>query len=131
MRVHVYTTLRNEAYLLPFFLRHYATVADHIFVLDDGSTDGSLAIIEACPIASVLPYPFETGLDDRVLQDALHQAIATHSSQVADWVLCPDADELLFHPELRSVLADHHERGVRCIGSTAWRRPSPGTGSPR
>ena len=119
MQIHAYTVVHNEAYLLPYWLRHYATFADHLFVLDDGSTDATAAIIDACPLATRLPYPYATGLDDTLLQDAYHEAIQTHSAG-ATWVMCPDSDELLYHPYMRGALAEMHTRGMHCVGSTAW-----------
>jgi len=118
-QIHAYTVVHNEEYLLPYWLRHYETVADHLFVLDDGSTDATAAIIEACPHATRLPYPYATGLDDTVLQEAFHEAIRAHSAD-ATWVMCPDSDELLYHPRMREALADARASGYRCVGSEAW-----------
>ena len=118
MILHVYTVVRNEAAILPHFLRHYESIADRIFVLDDASTDDTPAILASHPLVTVLPYPFSTGLDDRDIGRAYRGAYVTHSRGVADWVCVPDVDECLWSPDgLRTVLAREAKPAIlRC----AW-----------
>ena len=46
MRIDVYTILRNERIILPYFLRHYGSFADCLVVYDDRSDDGSRELLD-------------------------------------------------------------------------------------
>jgi hypothetical protein len=120
MIIHVHTIVRNDAYHLRYFLRYYAPVADALFVMDDGSTDETPDVLAAYPHAIRLPYPFTTGLDEGALAAAYAASVATYSRGVADWVLCPDVDEHLYHPDLRATLAAGRATGARAVGSTGY-----------
>ena len=104
MILHVYTTTWNERYMMPYFLRHYAEVADHVFVVDDGSDDGTREVVEACPKASLVPYPYESGLVEGNKQKLFSRLYRKLSRGTADWVICVDCDEFVYHRDLRGVL---------------------------
>ena len=44
-RIHLYANCWNEIRLLPYFMRHYAPFITKFFILDDGSTDGSVEFL--------------------------------------------------------------------------------------
>ena len=109
--LHVYSILRNEAKILPYFLRHYETIASRIFVFDDNSDDGTLHLLRAHPKVTVLgmvqPWlrtRYTGGIDDRYFRQ-LHERAYTHQPRHADlWIACVDADEFLHHPNLLLLL---------------------------
>ena len=92
MKIRVITPIYNERELLPGFFRHYEKIADSIFILDNGSTDGSLEIAQAHPLVDVFPFEM-TDYDEMSLQRALRAA--RKESHDCDWCLFPDCDEIL------------------------------------
>lgn len=91
MKLHVYTIVWNEEFLLPYFLKHYAGVADRIFVIDDHSTDLTAQIAKAHPMVTYLEYPFE-GLNEQEFSDTFENLYKTYPS---DWAVCVDGDEFI------------------------------------
>lgn len=104
MRITVYTIIKDEAWMLPYFLRHYATFADKIVVYDENSTDGSRELIQACPIAELREWQGK-GLNDTEFTEAVNQFWKTDRA-VDHWVMWPDVDELLHHADMRKLLTE-------------------------
>lgn len=102
MRIHVYSIMRNEIQILPFFLRHYETLADKIFVWDDQSTDGTRELLQAHPKVTLLPLELN-GIDDDYWVESLWPQYKSLSRGQADWVIQVDADEFVYHPDYRRV----------------------------
>jgi glycosyltransferase involved in cell wall biosynthesis len=107
MKVWVFTICFNEAEILPWWLRHYETFAERIIVYDEQSTDGTREILKAHPKVEVREWPHK-GLDDvqfvHCINSAYHEAAGK-----ADWVMWPDADELLYSPNIEHVLKSAKE----------------------
>ena len=65
--------IRNEEYLLPFWLRHHKKYFDHGVIVDYNSTDNSVEVIkEICPEWDVIPSrndKMETLIMDREIED--------------------------------------------------------------
>ena len=55
--IDVYGIVRNEEFLLPYFLRHYETFAYRIFICDDHTTDRTREIAKTHAKVSLLDYP--------------------------------------------------------------------------
>jgi len=49
MIVHLYAQCWNDAWMLPFFFRHYDALVDRYFIYDDGSTDGTPTLLAGHP----------------------------------------------------------------------------------
>jgi glycosyltransferase involved in cell wall biosynthesis len=103
MKVDVYSMMKNEIHILPYFLRHYEEFADRIFVWDAGSDDGTLEMLQAHPKVIILPLEYKI-LDDDYARFNLWTQYKIHSRGQADWVMCVDADEFLYHPRMRRRL---------------------------
>ena len=103
MRVDVYSIMRNERLLVPYFLRHYETFADRIFVWDDQSDDGTRDILKAHPKVVLLALDHH-GADDIYYIKHLWPQYRKISRDCADWVFCVDCDEFVWHPEMRHCL---------------------------
>jgi glycosyltransferase involved in cell wall biosynthesis len=87
---------RNEALHMARAIRSVQQAADHILVVDSGSTDDTVAIAHAHG-AKVLVHPFVT--QARQFNWALEQL-----SEDTDWIFRLDADEIV-SPELAQSLA--------------------------
>ncbi len=109
MKVAVFAVMHNEAAMLPYWLRHYLPLADRVTIFDDHSDDGTPEMAAAFGCA-VRPCP-GAGLDD---QEFVDFAAATYPEVRGefDWCLWVDADEFIYHPDLRGRLAQYQAEGV-------------------
>lgn len=114
-KLHVYTMTHNEEYMIKYFLRYYETIADKIFVIDDMSTDKTIDIIKTCPKATILPYPYPSGLDAIDKNNCLENVYKEHSRGKAEWVMILDSDEFVYHPNLRDLLDVQRAKGTRAL----------------
>lgn len=119
MIVHVFTVCRNEAVILPYFLRHYETFADRIFIFDQDSNDGTCAIAVACQKATLLPAGF-TGLDEFLMNETYVSAYKKYSRGVADWAMCVDSDEFLYCENYDQALASAKVNGYGLLKTTGF-----------
>lgn len=120
MWIDVYAVLHNEARLLPFWLRHYAALADRIFVWDDDSTDATPDLLRAEPKVTLLSCGMHGNNDDYRVE-VLFPQYERYSRGMADWVIVADGDEFIYHPRLREVLQAELLRGtqvIKCAGFT-------------
>lgn len=123
-RLSVISLIRNEADILPAFLRHCCELFDEILIVDHQSTDGSREIMEDARRAG---FPIEIwNLRSRAyFQAALSNTFAGIAfDRGADWVFFLDADEFLDvedSPQLRSML----ERTDAEVGFLRWLNLAP------
>jgi hypothetical protein len=134
MIVHAWTIVKDGAYFLPHWLRHYGELADRLFVMDDGSTDGTRYLVRQHPKATLLNYPFTNGMDDQLHADTFNTFVPWLSAE-ADWVMTPDIDEFLVFDsrDIRAFLLDVELRGrvaVRAHGVMAGADVPPVTDEP-
>ena len=112
MTVHFYGICWNEAPMLGFFFRHYETLVERFVIYDNGSTDGSLAILEQRPDVEVRPFPMARHDSFVLSAKALHDSCWKESRGRADWVIVAAIDEHLHHPRLDDYLARCKRRRV-------------------
>ncbi|KKQ98313.1 MAG: Glycosyl transferase family 2 [Candidatus Woesebacteria bacterium GW2011_GWB1_39_12] len=114
MIIHVYSVMKNEERLLPYFLRYYSTFADRIFITDDGSTDKTIEIAKKNPKVTLLSYNFR-GDFSKYHNACFYKFYKKYSRGVANWVMCPDGDEFLYNKDIIGVLSQQQERGIKAI----------------
>lgn len=114
MSITVLTICKDERLMIELFLRHYSTFADRIIIWDEQSTDGTREVIKACPKAELREWPHK-GLDDQKFIHAVNNNY--REFQDSTWVMWPDVDEFLYHPNILDVLRDSPEP---MIGSTGY-----------
>jgi glycosyltransferase involved in cell wall biosynthesis len=91
----VATMVRNEADILPYFLRRAAQIFDHIILVDHRSTDGSgeicKRVAESGVPLSMFTFQYQGYYQHQVSRAASKLAF----ERGASWVLFLDADEML------------------------------------
>jgi hypothetical protein len=117
MIITVVCVCRQEAILLPFFIRHYRQFADRLIFYDGMSTDDSREIIKACPIAELRDH--DTG---GLLDDASNIRIKNecYQAEPGEWFILTDADEFIYHPRLRALLEVYEAKGVTLPRVEGW-----------
>lgn len=111
MNVHGYFLCYNEEALLPHLLRHYLSFCSKVTILDNKSTDSSVEIVNSFPNTEVISWDSNNEIrDDLYLQ--LKNNVWKDSRGKADYVIVGDADEFLYHTNMRNFLASSKNRGV-------------------
>jgi len=118
--IHIYSIVRNDAYLLPYFIRHYSTFADKIFIIDDHSTDNTKEIANSFPNVEVLDYEYNNGFNEDSFSQSLIDHYKKHSRGKADWVMCADSDEFIYHKDMKKVLKEQRDKGHRVMETLGY-----------
>lgn len=111
MIIHVYTMCYNEEILMPYFLRHYGSFADRIFVFDHYSEDSTALIVDSCPKTVRVLTGVKGIHDDRNLTNVKNEAYKNSRGKV-DWVMVVDTDEFVYHPQLLDLLEEYKTKGI-------------------
>lgn len=117
--VHAYVICYNEEDIIEHTLTHYSSFCSKIFLFDNGSTDSTLQ--KASKFKKVKVINFDTGGKKN---NKYHSYIKSEeyknysrkggqfTEEVADWIICVDSDELIYHPRILDVLAEYDLDGV-------------------
>jgi len=118
MRVHVHSVIRNEEVMLPYFLRHYETFCEKIFLRIQPSTDNTLNIAKAHPKVIIIDYKTEfSGTEDMYhimdMMEVRNNDWKKYStSKNCDWIINADCDEFLYHPNILDILKIYTDKGI-------------------
>jgi len=118
MRIHVHTRVRNEETMLPYFLRHYETFCEKIFIRAEESEDKTLEIAKEHPKVVLVEPTFEYSGDKNIydirdLMEHRNDGWKEYSTpENCDWVIIVDCDELLYHKNIEDVLSRYTEERV-------------------
>jgi glycosyltransferase involved in cell wall biosynthesis len=87
---------RNEADIIGFSLRHASRFCDAIYVLDNGSTDGTWEIVRriARENSAIVPFERKECVFARGLRAYVHDKVRARYSE-KDWFMFLDSDEFL------------------------------------
>lgn len=95
MNIECHILCRDEAGIFLYAARHYTSFCSNVTLHDMGSTDGTLDVANQFGIEI---HHWNTGdkVDDRVNMRIKNEA---WKGTDADWVICVDADELVYFPK--------------------------------
>ncbi|WP_299825713.1 glycosyltransferase family 2 protein [uncultured Roseobacter sp.] len=93
----LFATVRNEALRLPYFLQHYRALGvRHFLIIDNGSGDGTVALLTDAPDVSVW-HTDASYKSARFGMDWLTWLMMRYGH--GHWTVTVDADELLIYPD--------------------------------
>ena len=95
-RIHLYANCWNEIRLLPYFMRHYAPFITKFFILDDGSTDGSVDFLTQQANVELLAANRKGNSYIEQTRNFFNEAWK-ESRHDADWIITCNIDEHLYH----------------------------------
>lgn len=99
MKIETFCLVNNEEKLMPYFMRHYSQFSD-IVLLENNSTDRTIEIAKEMG-AEVWTYDRPDEINDQWFMDIKNTC---WKDSKADWVIIVDADEFVYHPDLKGLL---------------------------
>ena len=114
MSIYLFANCWNELRLLPYFMRHYDPFVERFFVLDDGSTDGSVAFLRGQPKVTLIEANRKGGSYIEQTQAFFNEAWK-ESRFKADWVITCNIDEHLYHRNIKDLLRRCQRDGVTIL----------------
>jgi hypothetical protein len=116
--------------MLPYFFRHYERWVERFVIYDNGSADGTLALLRARPDVEVRAFPW-THPDSFVLSQQALQNTCWHESRgAADWVIVTAIDEHIHRSRMLPYLRACRRQGVTCIPALGYEMISDGFPEP-
>jgi glycosyltransferase involved in cell wall biosynthesis len=103
--VHLYTLTYNEEKILPFFFKHYEKFVDRFYVFDNHSTDRTREICKERDDVTVIKWDSKGKMDSFQLTEMRNKIWKKTMGLPCDFVLVVDADEFLYHKNIKSVLS--------------------------
>jgi hypothetical protein len=119
VRIHLYANCWNEIRLLPYFIRHYEPLVERFFILDDGSSDGSIAFLQAQPKVRLICANRKGGSYIERSRDFFNEAWKASRSD-ADWIIACNIDEHLHHPDLAGYFRRCRRDGVTVLPARGY-----------
>jgi hypothetical protein len=105
--IHLYAPCRNEAFLLPYFFKHYDQFVSQYFIWDNCSIDNTRELLKANSKVTSFDNPSPDIRDDIYLQ--IKNEAWKQFSPDADWIICCDIDEFLYFHDDPFKLLERYE----------------------
>lgn len=103
--------------MLPFFFQHYDAFVDKYFVWDNGSTDRSIPMLEEHGSVEITHFDVD---GDSFVEEEMRLGDTIWQGSDADYVILPDIDEHVYHPDLPAYLERCRDQGVTAIQSIGF-----------
>jgi hypothetical protein len=103
--------------MLPYFFRHYDDIVDRYFIFDNGSTDGSLSLLNEHQRVELSHFEVR---GDSFVEEERHLGNSVWRHSDADWVIVTDIDEHIYHPNLNAYLQRCADQGITAIQSIGY-----------
>lgn len=116
LKIVAITRVKNELDIIEAFIRHHAAHVDKIIVLDDGSSDGTGAILQGLQregLPLVLLTEPSIGYDQSSYMTRLARMAISQFG--ADWILPLDADEFVEPPQGKQLGELLETKGSRIL----------------
>ena len=112
MNIDVYTVCWNEMAIIPFCIDYWKRFARHVYVFDNGSTDGSVEYLKQYDWITVQPF----GNKD-CKQNLENSRIKNEKwkGSDADYVVCCDIDELIIGNNIKEKFEECKKAGCTII----------------
>jgi glycosyltransferase involved in cell wall biosynthesis len=117
IKIGILTIVKNEEYILPFFLRNYSPWVDAFFIYDNDSTDRTAEIIKGHPKTRCFTLKTDGLTCDSKMMAIKNEA---HKLTEMDWMAVMDADELIppmLETRIRTVVERADAAGADCVTS--------------
>lgn len=101
MKINLITKTYNNAWLLPYFFRHYNQFVTSYYVWDNMSTDGTREMLEQNPNVTIFNN-YDTEFDDYKHRAFKNEAWKEFKN--CDWIINCDIDEFLYLPNIKEFL---------------------------
>lgn len=120
MKIHAYLLCYNEEFLMKSVLDYYSEFCSQIFLLDNNSTDRSIEIANTYKNVKIISW----SCNDQSQRESLYVKYKTqtfkdysreggkYTTEVADWIIGCDFDEILYHENLIELLKKFKERNI-------------------
>ena len=116
-RIDLYCLCWNDERTLPYFFRHYDSIVDRYFVYDNGSTDGSISLLDNHGRVEITHFDVP---GDSFVEEECRLGDTMWRNSDADWVIITDIDEHIFHPRLTQYLEECRDQGITAVRSTGY-----------
>ncbi len=118
-KIFVFSIVHNGEVLMPYFLRHYETFADKIFIIDAHSTDRTKAIARLHSKVKLLKTPYDTGFTEEDISRCYIEFVEKYD-EGADWVVCVDGDEFIYHEDIQAALQNAENKDLDVVRTTCY-----------
>lgn len=112
-RICVISPIKNEIAILPFFIDYYLNFVgvDKIIFSDGGSDDGSIEYIKSFGNKTEIISEDHQTYNEYNLMNARNSIWKRYRDEY-DWFIIVDADEFLYHPNIKEKILEYMANGI-------------------
>lgn len=118
MKILTISPVKNEEFILPFFLDHYTALGD-VVLFDNGSTDGTIDIAKSYPNVSIVYFDTQDKLNDYALTEIRNKGWVPYKDSY-DYCIVVDSDQIIYHPNLKDYLQKCFNDGMTFLGTVGY-----------